>query len=71
MNCSAADRVARSGNPDGELRCISDIPTQKYEDWRGLRGDGVGLRMMESEKYKPGFTKYSLTHKHYRGVVIV
>ena len=63
MNCSAlqlvlpdwAGNMAQSGNPGGELRCVSDIPTQKYEGSRGLRSDGVGLRMTELEKYKPGF----------------
>ena len=35
-------------------RCVSDVPTQKYEGSRGLRSDGVGLRMTESEKYKLG-----------------
>ena len=48
--------MAQSGNPDGDLRCVSDIPTQKYEGWRGLRSDGVGLRRTESEKYKLGLT---------------
>ena len=47
--------MAQSGNPGGELRRVSDIPTQKYEGSRGLRSDGVGLRMTESEKYKLGF----------------
>ena len=49
--------MTQSGNPGGELRCISDIPTQKCEGWRGLRRDGVGLRMTETEKYNPGFTR--------------
>ena len=44
--------MAQSGNPGGELRRVSDIPTQKYEGLRGLRSDGVGLRMTETEKYK-------------------
>ena len=48
--------MAQSGNPAGELCCVSDIPTEKYEDSRGLRSDGVGLRMTESEKYKLGFS---------------
>ena len=50
--------MAQSGNPGSELRCVSDIPTQKYEGWRGLRSDGVGLRMTESEEYKLGFTRH-------------
>ena len=49
--------MTQSGNPGGDLRCVSDIPTQKYEGSRGLRGDvGVGLRTTESEKYKLGFS---------------
>ena len=44
--------MAQYGNPGGELRRVSDIPTQKYEGWRGLRSDRVGLRMTESKKYK-------------------
>ena len=66
MNCRAlqlglpdwAGNMVQSGNPAGELRCVSDIPTQKYESLRGLRSDGVGLRMTETEKYKLGFTAY-------------
>ena len=46
--------MAQSGNPGGELRCVSDIPTQKCEGLRGLRSDRVGLRMTETEKYKLG-----------------
>ena len=55
-----AGNMAQSGNPGSELRCVSDIPTQKCEGWRGLRSDGVGLRM--TEKYKLGFTfiRYSI-----------
>ena len=47
--------MAQSGNPGGDSRCVSNIPTQKYEGSRGLR-DGVGLRMTESEKYKVRFS---------------
>ena len=50
--------MAQSGNPVGDLRCISDSPTEKCEGSRGLRSDGVGLRMTETEKYKLGFTAY-------------
>ena len=59
VNCSAlqlglpdwAGNVAQAGNPVGELRCVADIPTQKYEGSSGLRrSDGVGLRKTESEK---------------------
>ena len=42
--------MAQSGNPGGDLRCVSDIPTQKYEGSRGLRSERVGLRTTESEK---------------------
>ena len=41
---------------DGELRCVSDIPTEKCEGSRSLRSDGVGLRMTETEKYKLGLS---------------
>ena len=44
--------MAQSGNPGGESRRVSDIPTQKCAGSRGLRSDGVGLRVTESEKYK-------------------
>ena len=43
--------MAQSGNPGGESRCISDIPTEKCVGWRGLRSDGVGLRVTQTEKY--------------------
>ena len=48
--------MAQSGNPVGELHCVSDIPTEKCEGSRGLCDDGVGLRMTETEKYKLGLT---------------
>ena len=32
------------------------IPTDNCEGWRGLRSDGVGLRMTETEKYKLGLS---------------
>ena len=44
--------MAQSGNPGSDSRFVSDVPTQKYEGSRGLRSDGVALRMTESEKYK-------------------
>ena len=49
-----AGNMAQSGNRGCELRSVSDIQTQKYEGSRGLRSDGVRLRMKESEKYKLG-----------------
>ena len=68
MNCSAlqlglpdwAGNMAQSGNPGGELRRVSDIPTEKCEGSRGLRSDGVGLRMTETEKYKLGLKVWFL-----------
>ena len=53
--------MAQYGNPGGELRCVPDIPTQKYEGSRGLRNDGVGLRMTESEKFKLGLSLLDMT----------
>ena len=54
-----AGNMAQSGNPGGELRRVSDIPTQECEGSRGLRSDGVGLRMTETEKHKLGFTAFT------------
>ena len=47
--------MAQSGNPGGELHYVSDIPTEG-----GLRSDGVGLQMTETE-YKLGFSHLGLT----------
>ena len=30
------------------MRCVSDIQTENCEGWRGLRGNGVGLRSRSS-----------------------
>ena len=48
--------MAQSGNPGSALHRSSDILTQKCEGSGGLRSDGVGLRMTETEKYKLGLT---------------
>ena len=55
--------MAQSGNPGGGLRHVSDIPTEKCEGSRGLRSDGVGLRMTETEKYKLGFSPWNPRHQ--------
>ena len=61
MNCSALQlglpdwvvNMAQSGNPGGDLRCVADIPTQKYEDLRGLRSDAAARVARLDGKYGP------------------
>ena len=39
-------------------RCVSDIPTENCEGWRGLRGNGVGgPRVSDGARTLNGFTR--------------